>query len=183
MNLVVNQVTQLQDVSLTTGDRLTETLARAAIIEPGLTSTRKLRNHIHTEMFAILLLIDVHQVAVSFNNYVRNFFLGSTVEYRRCYVDRTFYDFIGVLFVRPAPKCCPTKMVFKQLTNIHTRRYTQRIQDNVNWRTVCQVRHVLNRQNARNNTLVTMTTRKLVALLNLTLLSNKNANEFVNTRC
>ena len=73
-------------------------------------------------------------------------------------------------------------MVLEQLTNVHTGRNTQGVQHNVDRGAVGQVRHILYRQNAGDNTLVTMTTGELVALLDLTLLSNEYANEFVYTR-
>ena len=40
---------------------------------------------------------------------------------------------------------CPTKMRFQNLPNVHTARYAQRVEDNVNWRSIGQERHVLHR--------------------------------------
>ena len=183
MDLVVDQVAQLQDVALADRDGLTELLACTAIVEPRLTGAGKLRHELETSKIAVLFLVHVHEVAVRLLDNVRDLLLGSAVEYRRCNVHRTSYDLVGLFCVRPAPLRRPTKVAFEQLANVHTRRNAQRIQDDVDRSTVCKIRHVLDWQDARDNTLVTMTTRKLVALLDLTLLSNEHAHELVDTWC
>src|SRR3989344_3443868 len=50
------------------------------------------------------------------------------------------------------------KVKFKNLTQVDTRRYAEWSQKNVDWTTVLCVRHIFFRQDARNNTLVTVTT-------------------------
>ena len=105
-----------------------------------------------------------------------------TVEHRGGYEDGAFDDLVGVVLVVPTPIGCPAQVVFKQLANIHTGRNTQRVQDNVDGSTIGQIRHVLDRQNAADDALVAMATRKLVALLYLTLLSYVHTHELVDSR-
>lgn len=53
-------------------------------------------------------------------------------------------------------------MSFKDLTDVHTRRYAQRVQYDIYRRTVSIVRHIFDRVDLRDNTLVTVTTRHLI---------------------
>jgi hypothetical protein len=63
----------------------------------------------------------------------------------------------------------PAKMGFEDLSDVHTRRHAQRVQHDIDRRTVFEERHVFLRQNARDNTLVPVTTGHLVARLQLAL--------------
>ena len=76
-----------------------------------------------------------------------------------------------------------TQMGFEYLTNVHPRRDAQRVQDDVNGITVHIVRHVLNRHDRGDNTLVTVTAGHLVARLDTTLDSKIDLNDFQDTRC
>ena len=58
---------------------------------------------------------------------------------------------------------------FEDLPDVHTRRYTQRVQDDVHRRAVGIMRHVFDRHDHRDHTLVTVTTGHLVARLDATL--------------
>ena len=73
-------------------------------------------------------------------------------------------------------------MNLQDLTNVHTRWHTQRIQYNIKWTTIWQEWHIFYRKNAGNDTLVTMTTSHLIADLNLTFLCNVNTNRFIYSR-
>ncbi len=59
-------------------------------------------------------------------------------------------------------------MGFKDLTDVHTRRYAQRVQYDVDRSTVGVVRHVFDRHDYRDDTLVTVTTGHLVTRLDAT---------------
>ena len=61
---------------------------------------------------------------------------------------------------------------FKNLTNVHTRRHTQRIQHDVNRSTISQERHIFLTNNTGYNTFVTVATSHLITHTNLTFLSN-----------
>ena len=70
-------------------------------------------------------------------------------------------------------------MRFQYLTNIHTARYAERIQNDIDGGTVFEIRHIFNRQYAGNNTLVTVTASHLVALGQFTLLCDSNPNQLI----
>ena len=60
-------------------------------------------------------------------------------------------------------------MSFKNLTNVHSRRNTERIEHDINWLALFIVGHVFNRLDHRDNTLVTVTASHLVTRLDTTL--------------
>ena len=57
----------------------------------------------------------------------------------------------------------PPQVSFQNLPDVHTRRHAQRIEHDVNRRAVFHVRHILQRQNAGNRTLVTVTSGNFIA--------------------
>ena len=68
---------------------------------------------------------------------------------------------------------------FQHLTDVHTGRHAQRIQHDLQGRTVGQEGHILFAQDAGHNALVAVTAGHLVAHADLTLLSNVDANHHV----
>ena len=70
-------------------------------------------------------------------------------------------------------------MALEQLTDVHTRRNAQRVEDNVDRGTVSHVGHVLDRQNVTDNALVAVATGDLIALLDLTTLGDVDAHLLV----
>src|SRR5680860_778633 len=64
---------------------------------------------------------------------------------------------------------CGTQMGFQNLTYVHARRHTQRVQNDVNGVAELVIRHIFNRLDRRNYTLVTVTTRHLVTWLDAAL--------------
>ena len=54
-------------------------------------------------------------------------------------------------------------MRFEDLTDVHTRRHAERVQDDLDRRSIGQVRHVFFRKNARDHALVTVASGHLVA--------------------
>ena len=68
---------------------------------------------------------------------------------------------------------------FKNLTDIHTGRNAQRVQHDLQRRTVCHKRHVFFGKNAGHDAFVTVTARHLVADRNLTFLRDIYAHLFV----
>ena len=73
----------------------------------------------------------------------------------------------------------PAEMDFQDLTDIHTARNTQRVQDDIDRRTVFKVRHVFHRNDTGNDTLVTMTAGHLVTGGQLAALGDRDADAFV----
>ena len=72
-------------------------------------------------------------------------------------------------------------MHLKHLTDIHSGRNAQRIKNDIERSSVGKERHILGRKYSRNDTLITVTARHLVADRYLTLLSEINANNLVYT--
>ena len=75
--------------------------------------------------------------------------------------------------------CGDTEMHLEHLTDIHSGRNAQRIQHDIERRTVCKIRHILGRKYARNDTFVTVASRHLVADGNLSLLRDIDADRLV----
>ena len=70
-------------------------------------------------------------------------------------------------------------MGLKDLTKVHAAWDTQRVQNDVNRSSVLHERHILNRKNLCDNTLVAVTASKLVTLGDLALLGDVNNNSAV----
>ena len=63
----------------------------------------------------------------------------------------------------------PAQMGLEDLPDVHARRHAQRVQHDVDMRAVLEERHVLDRNDARHDTLVAMAAGHLVARLDLAL--------------
>src|SRR6185437_2452432 len=63
----------------------------------------------------------------------------------------------------------PTEMGLEDLTDIHAARHAERIEHDVDMRAVLEIRHVLDRHDARDDALVAVTAGHLVAGLKLAL--------------
>ena len=72
-------------------------------------------------------------------------------------------------------------MRLKELADVHAARHAERIQDDVNWGAVWEVRHVLNREDARDDALIAVSAGHLVAHGDLSLLGNGDAHQLVHT--
>ena len=69
----------------------------------------------------------------------------------------------------------------QHLADVHTGRHAQRVQHDIQRSAVGQVGHILLRQNAGNDTLVTVTAGHLIAHGDLTLLGNIDTNHLIDT--
>src|SRR5450759_1357961 len=65
----------------------------------------------------------------------------------------------------------PPKNSLVDLSKVHPRRYTQRVQNNINRCAILKERHIFSSYYPGNNTFVTMTTGHFISDFNLTLLS------------
>ena len=74
-------------------------------------------------------------------------------------------------------------MSFQDLTDVHTRRYAQRVQYDIYRRTVSIVRHIFDRVDLRDNTLVTVTTRHLITRLDTAFNGQVYLNNLQHARC
>ncbi len=73
-------------------------------------------------------------------------------------------------------------MEFKHLSDVHTGRYTQRVEHDVDWCAVRHIRHVLFRKDPGDYTLVPVASTHLVPYADLTLLDDVDTYELVDTR-
>ena len=63
----------------------------------------------------------------------------------------------------------PAQVGLEDLTDVHARRHAERVEHDVDASAVFEIRHVLDRNDARNHTLVAVTAGHLVARLDLAL--------------
>src|SRR5690606_27233608 len=76
----------------------------------------------------------------------------------------------------------PTEVGLEDLTEVHSSRNTERVEHNVKRRSVREERHVLDRKDLGNNTLVSVAACKLVTSGDLALLSDVDHDATVDTR-
>ena len=72
-------------------------------------------------------------------------------------------------------------MNFQDLSNVHTGRYTQRVQHDIQWTSVRKEWHILNRKYTGNDTLVTMTTSHLITNGDFSLLCDVDTYRLINS--
>ena len=72
-------------------------------------------------------------------------------------------------------------MNFQDLSNVHTGRYTQRVQHDIQWTSVRKEWHILNRKYTGNDTLVTMTTSHLITNGDFSLLCDIDTYRLINS--
>ena len=97
--------------------------------------------------------------------HVFNFRFGRAVEDRRCEIHTERLR-------RPAQMC------FQNLTNVHSRRHAERIEDDLDRRSIRQVRHIFFRKNPSDHALVPVAPGHLVAHRQFALHRNINLHEF-----
>ena len=167
---------ELEVVHDTDGDRVVEGFTGTSVIEDGLAVAD------HQTLFAgngvdfrkgILTL----RVFVGHNRagHAGKFHAGGDI-FLRCAVEYGRHDLPAQLLGGN------TEMNLQHLTDVHSGRYAQRIQDDVERGTVRQERHILRRQNAGHNTLVAVTTCHLIADGDFSLLCDIDADNFVDSR-
>ena len=179
MHLVVNQVVQLQEVHDTDSNRVFEPVAGTAVAQANLAvqeqaatffiqiqaeRTTIVEVALHHPRVALIHRLG-HRVGSHFEAFA-DFRVGCAVE-NRC----------GNV---PAQRAASqTQVHFQNLTDVHTRRNTQRVQHDLQRRAIGQEGHVLLAQDAGNDTLVAVTARHLVTDGNLTLLGDVDANHLL----
>ena len=78
---------------------------------------------------------------------------------------------------------CPGEMDFQNLTDVHSGRYAQRIQYQINRTSIRSEWHIFHRKDSGAYALVTVTACHLIAFTNLTFLCNVYAYELVDAWC
>ena len=194
MDLVIDQVVQFEHVDIAHCHLAMEFLTGTTVIEVNLARTIKAGFFKHTnnirltgavedrgghrnaatqvvaklDDFTIGQLFDAGDVFFAFIDIIKLvtqvFHLATTVG--------NSIDKFADLFTKTTRS--PTKVGFKDLANVHTRRNAQRVQNDIDRRTVFEVRHVFNRHNARYDTLVPVTAGHLVTRLHFTFNRDKD---------
>ncbi len=180
MNLIIHQMMQLQHIHTANRNAVFKRLSGTAVIK---------------DSFAILS-------QSGSTNCIKYFIFLGAVEYRRCNVDTGCIRFWHAIFIEVIPNRTQARfdrritvfnlvaelayrhaqMRLQNLPDVHTRWYAQRIQHNINWSSVRQKRQVFLTHNARNDTLVAVTTGHFIADRNLTFLCNINADQMIHAR-
>ena len=73
-------------------------------------------------------------------------------------------------------------MAFQYLADIHTRGNTQRVQNDLDWRTIGQERHIFLGENPRDNTFITMAAGHFITHADFAFLGNINAHQLIHAR-
>src|SRR5581483_7447732 len=183
VDLVVHEVVQLEDVLVTHSDRLRERLAGATVEQAGLA----------------VLTDEADAIAVRQGRLEQtgDLVLAGTIEDRRGDL-RTRSGLVGpdgdqalgpvaVLGVAgqvevPTLLGEPAEVELKDLTDVHTTRDTERVQDHVDRGAVLHERHVLDRQDLGDDALVAVTAGELVTHGDLALLRHVDADQLVHAR-
>ncbi len=186
VHLVVDQVVQLQHVHVADRDFALEALARATVVQDGLTAERQVRECKHVLDLFLVRTVEhrrrhrhaVTQVAGERNDLIVRergdvglLAAGLVVDL----IEETANRRRASRLIEHAPDLetdalrCPAEMRFQDLADVHTRRHTERIEHDVDRRTVLGVRHVFDWNDRRHDALVSMASRHLVARLNAAL--------------
>ncbi len=115
-------------------------------------------------------------------------FDGRSVEHWRGHIHTGFAVFgiglfVGVgAIVIPALSGGPAEMGLEDLPDVHAAWHAQRVEDHVDRSAVLEERHVLLIHDLRDDTLVAVTARELVALGDLALLGHEHPHQVVDPR-
>jgi len=140
-------------------------------------------------------VVQLHEVDDANKNRVDERLTSAAVAYNLLAVraESCFNKFLCNLFLRRSLECrrfvilieyssCHTKLRFHDLTDVHTRRNTERVQADVERRTVFKIRHIFNRKNAGYDTLISVSSCHLVAFAELSLMGNQNLYNLIYAR-
>ena len=195
MDLVVYKMVQFQVIHIAHRNRIVKRLAGTAVIQRSLSiddiqlAFRKqhfilfgffLLIHADALIFSGLWIIDQFDNVLALDVFTRpdftaeprllqavqNIFLACAVERRRHHLD-------AKLFGRAS------QMHFQHLTDIHTRRNAQRIQNDVQRRAVRKERHILRRKNSGNDAFVSVPASHFIADRDFSFLGDIHTDHFV----
>ncbi len=186
MDLIINQVMQLHVVHETDGRRVIEILAGSAILELNLaircdrnalplcsviTVIRQILHdlRLHTVLVLCLELFPgVVCVGIGHLQKIRDVIVGGTIEVRG-------------RDIKAENLCSQRQMQLQDLSDVHSGRHAQGVQNDIERTSVRKIRHILDGQHAGNDTLVSVTACHLVADRDLSLLCNVDADSLDNT--
>src|SRR3989344_5164356 len=195
VHLVVYQVVQLQHVHVANGNRALELVAGTAVGQLHLAAFRQVCQFQHGLDFAFLGAVEHWSghwnAATQVLSQVQDFLVREVIEAFLTTADLvvdlvqelTQLGNFALLFNHAVDLLAQTfgreaQVGFKDLTNVHTRRYAQRVEDDVDRGAIGIVRHVFNRHDHGDHTLVTVTTGHLVARLDATTDCQVNLDDF-----
>src|SRR5581483_4141221 len=176
VDLVVDQVQQLEDVHVADRDRVLERLAGPAVEQPRLAvdpdhaGAVPVRRRAAEQAGDLLLARAVED--------------GGRDAGARA-------GMVGAYRVQPALPCLvfavdlpaglghPAEVRFEHLADVHPARHAERVQHDVHRRAVLEERHVLHRQDLRDDALVAVAAGQLVAVGDLALLGHVDADQLV----
>lgn len=192
MDLVVNKVVQLDHVHVADGDLAVERLAGTTVIKNGLTGFMQTCLLQHRGNVGFMRTVEDRgrdgNTALGFFGKLDQRFV---VEALYLVMRFTRIDFgklrakladvhrLAILFEHLADLlahtcACPCEVGFEDLADVHARRHAERVQADVDMRAVFEERHVLDRNDTRDDALVTVTAGHLVARLDLALHSDED---------
>ena len=178
MDLIIDQVMQLEVVHITNGNAVIELLAGTAIVNGGLAITVQLDlgevddvallTHDLGQLGGICgSILTVPQLTGGVEG-IADVVLTRGIEHGGHNLDAACLGSVA-------------QVDFQHLTDVHTGRNAQGVQHDVQRGAVGQVRHILLRQDAGNDTLVAVTACHLIADADLTLLSDIAADDLAHT--
>src|SRR5271166_3392662 len=179
VDLVVHQVEQLEDVDVANGDRVLERLAGAAVEQDCLAAG--------TDQ---LVAVPVRQRGAE---QAGDLLLVRAVEDRRGDVGarlagvgadgpQPVLPLLVLALDLPAGLRYPPEVGLEDLADVHSAGDAERVEHDVDRSPVGEERHVLDRQDLGDDTLVTVAARQLVAVGDLPLLGDVDAHQLVDTR-
>src|SRR5690606_1360301 len=199
VHLVVDQVVQLEHVHVAHSHRPVEGVAGTAVVQGHLTAVRQVRQtqhvldlvlfgtiehrgrHGHTAAQVVCQLDDL---AVSEGVKV---FLTTAHLVVHLVEELAQLGDLALLVEHAVDLLaqalgCQTQMGLEDLTDVHPRRYAQRVEHDVHRHAVLVVRHVFHRHDDRDDTLVTMTAGHLVTGLDAALDSQVDLDDLQHAR-
>ena len=197
MHLVVHQVVQLEHVHVTYGHWTLELVTGTTVEQHHLAAFRHVCQFQHGLDFTLLGTVEdwschrhaLLQVAGQLKDFLVGEFFQVLLTATDLVVDlgqeATQFRGLALLFEHAVdllaqPLGRQAQVGFKDLTDVHTRRYAQRVENHVDRSTVGIVRHVFDRHDHRDHTFVTVTTGHLVTRLDATADCQVNLDDLQN---
>src|SRR5258708_23315730 len=179
VNLVVHQVRELEHVDVANGNRLVEHVSGHAVEEVDLSGVRKASDFQQVTDFQFASAVEngrgernavaeafghVQQfVVVQFGKGLPNGSFGE--DFTEPAANRFGANFFAEQALQAVAKFLtgPAEVGFENLSDVHTRRKAQRIQNNFDWSAIGHVRHVFIGNAARDDALVAVASGHFVA--------------------
>src|SRR5690606_36588542 len=177
VDLVVDQVVQLQDVHVADRDGLGERLTTAAVEQrrPAAGADRPVTATVLGRRLGEALDLRLKR---SVEHRGRNLGARSSLV---CFL-RQVGSPLRLALDLPALLGDPPEVGLQHLAEVHATGDTERVEDDVDRSSVLKERHVFDRQDLRDDALVTVAASELVALGDLALLGDEHGNTLVDAR-